>query len=79
MTEATPAPLPNPERRSRPARISDQGIRDLTATLLTLGALVVVGVLALRGSEAALGALIGILSAATGYLLRAKVSEAKGS
>ncbi len=57
----------------RPRRLSEQRIHDLTASILAVGALAVVSVLALRGSESALGALIGILSAATGYLMRGRI------
>lgn len=43
------------------------------ALLMVLAALAVVSILALRGNEAAAGALIGVLSGGTGFFLRGKV------
>lgn len=78
MTEATPPPVMAPERRRNPTHWSPNRTHDLTASTMALGALIVVGILALRGSEAALGALIGILSAATGFLMRGRVEPTNG-
>jgi hypothetical protein len=44
--------------------------------ILTAGALVVVTVMALRGDQAASGAMLSILSAGVGYYLRGKVQAA---
>jgi hypothetical protein len=75
MTEPAPTALPVIHERRLP-RWSARQTHDITASAMALGALVVVSILALRGSEAALGALLSILSAATGFLMRGRVEPA---
>jgi len=48
-------------------------ITEAGALAMVLVALLVVAVLALKGSEPALGAIIAVVSAGTGYMLRGKV------
>lgn len=49
-------------------------ITELGALSMVAVALAVVSILALRGHEAATGALIGVVSAGVGFFLRGKVS-----
>lgn len=56
--------------------MTERQIRNLTASVMTILALLAVGFLAIvRDNATALGALISILSAATGWFLRGRVEQ----
>ncbi len=55
--------------------MTSRQLRDYTTTGMVVVALGVVSWLAFHGHEAATGALISVVSAAVGYLLRGRVSE----
>ena len=48
-------------------------VTEFGALLMVIVAVLVVSFLALKGSEAALGALLGVMSTGTGYFLRGKI------
>lgn len=50
-------------------------LKDVLASVIAVVALIVVGVLALRGQDAAAGAFITTLAASVGWYLRGKVAE----
>ena len=54
--------------------MKSQDVQELGALAMVAVALCVVSYLALRGSEAAVGALIGVLSAGVGFFLKSRTS-----
>ena len=55
--------------------VSVDAIQKVGGLIMVVGAGAVIGWLALQGNESAAGALIGVVSAGTGFYLRGKVEK----